>query len=77
MQAFDEKRQLCKYLLDTLEKASTFKGKCVVNAENFKCNLQTGPLTNMLFEGRQTMLKARAFQHCIATGGLAFMRQSL
>ena len=51
----------------TLEKSITFKGKCAVNAENFKCNLQTGPLTKMIFEGRQTMLNARAFQQCIAS----------
>jgi len=53
--------------LYTLEKSSTFKGKCAVNAEKLECNLQPCPLTKMIFEGRQTMLNARAFQQCIAS----------
>ena len=32
-------------------------GKCVVNDVNFKCNLLTGPLTNLIFKDRWTILK--------------------
>ena len=35
--------------LNTLNESSTFKGKCAVNAENFICELYTGPLINMTF----------------------------
>ena len=34
--------------LNTWEKSSTFKGKCVVNAVNFICNLHTGPLIKII-----------------------------
>ena len=44
--------------LNTLNESCTFKGKCAVNAENLICDEQTSPLTNMIFEGRRTMLKA-------------------
>ena len=63
--------------LNTLKESCTFKGKCAVNAENFICDLQTGPLKKIIFEGRRTILKERAFQQCIATQGLVFVRQSL
>ena len=63
--------------LNTLEKSSTFKDKCVVNALNFNCNLLTGLLVNMIFKGQQTILKERTFQQCTATKGLVFVRQSL
>jgi len=69
-QAFRENWQLCKYAAcQTLYfgDTSTFKGKFAVNAKHFKCNLQTGPLINMNFEGGRTLLKARAFQQCIAS----------
>ena len=48
--------------LNTLKESCTFKGKCAVNAENFICDL-----IKIIFEGRRTILKERAFQQCIAT----------
>ena len=35
--------------LNSLKEPCTFKGKCAVNAENFICNLLTGPLVKMIF----------------------------
>ena len=35
------------------------------------------PLIKIIFEGRRTILKERAFQQCIATWGSVFVRQSL
>ena len=35
--------------LNTLKESYTFKGKCAVNAENFICDLQTGPLIKIIF----------------------------
>jgi len=54
-------------IVNTWMKSSTFKGKCAVNTVNSICNLLTGPLMKIIFEGRRTKLKARAFQICIAT----------
>ena len=65
----------CK--LNSCKESSTFKCKCVVNPENFICDLQTGPLINMIFKGQWTILKERALQKCTATQGLVFMRLSL
>ena len=53
--------------LNTLKESCTFKGKCAVNAEIFKCNFLTGPLIKKNFEGRRTILTEIAFQQCIAT----------
>ena len=53
--------------LNTWEKSSTLKGKWSVNAVNLICNLLTGLLTKMIFEGQRTLLKARAFEQCVAT----------
>ena len=44
--------------LNTWKKSSTFKGNYAVSAVNFICNLLTGPLIKMIFEGWRTMLKA-------------------
>ena len=63
--------------IGTLKKSSTFKGNCVVNAENLICDFQTGPLINMIFKGQQTILKERTFQQFTATKGLVFVRQPL
>ena len=48
-----------------------------VNAVNFKCNLLTGPLINMIFKGQRTICTERVFQQCTVTKGLVFTRQSL
>ena len=64
---------LAKYVQDvnielsTWEKLITFKGKFAVNAVKRKCNLLTGLLKKLIFYGRWTILKERAFQQCIAT----------
>jgi len=52
--------------LNSLKEPCTFKGKCAVNTENFKCNLLTGPFIKMIFEGRWTVLKANPIEWCIA-----------
>jgi len=53
--------------LNTLKEPCTFKGKCGVKAEIFIFNFFTGPLIQIIVEGRWTILKDRAFQQCIAT----------
>ena len=51
--------------LSTWEKLSTFKGKCAVNAVNFKWNLLTGPLINWIFKvgGQSLKLSNNVLQH--------------
>ena len=43
--------------LNSLKEPCTFKCKCAINAEKFICNLLTGPLIKMIFEGWRTVLK--------------------
>ena len=51
----------------TLKEPCTFKEKCAVNAENFMCDLLSGPLRNIIFKEQRTIFKERAFEQCIAT----------
>jgi len=53
--------------LSTWEDAGTFKTKYAVNAENFICNIQSGPLINLILMGWRTILKERGFEQCTAT----------